>query len=49
MRGVEKGSIANLPIWNSNPLKTVEAYNDIEKVIVRGKVIDREQLSALAN
>ena len=46
---VEKGSIANLLILNSNPLKTVEAYNDIEKVIVRGKVIDREQLSALAN
>ncbi|MCJ7466474.1 MAG: amidohydrolase family protein [Maribacter sp.] len=46
---VEKGSIANLLILNSNPLKTVEAYNDIEKVMIRGKLIVREQLSALAN
>lgn len=46
---VEKGSIANLLILNSDPLKTVEAYNDIEKVIVRGKPIDRQRLSALEN
>ena len=46
---VEKGSIANLLILNSNPLKTVEAYNDIEKVILRGKVIDRKYFSAKKN
>ena len=44
---VEKDNIANLLILNSNPLKTAEAYNDIEKVIVRGKLIDRELLSAV--
>ncbi len=44
---VEKGNIANLLILNSNPLKTIEAYNDIEKVILRGKLIDRELLSAV--
>ena len=47
--GVKKGRIANLLILNSNPLKTVEAYTDIEKVIVRGKVIDREHFSAVKN
>ncbi len=46
---VEKGSIANLLILNSNPLKTVEAYNDIEKVIIRGKMIERVHLSAVIN
>jgi imidazolonepropionase-like amidohydrolase len=46
---VQKGRIANLLILNSNPLKSIEAYTDIEKVIIRGEVIDREQLSAVKN
>ena len=44
---IEKNKIANMLILNSNPLETVEAYNDIDKVIINGKVINREQLSAL--
>lgn len=46
---IEKGKIANLLILNSNPLGKVEAYDDIAKVMIRGKIIKREQLSALSN
>ena len=46
---VENDKIANLLILNSNPLKTVEAYNDIDQVIIRGKIVDRAKLSALNN
>lgn len=46
---VEKEKIANLLILNSNPLLNVEAYNNIDKVIIRGKIIERNQLSALEN
>jgi len=44
---IEGGNIANMLILNSNPLETIEAYNSIEKVIISGKVINREELSAL--
>jgi len=44
---IEESKIANMLILNSSPLETVEAYNDIDKVIINGKVISREQLSAL--
>ena len=43
---VEKEKIANLLILNSNPLLNVEAYNDIDMVIIRGDLIERNQLSA---
>lgn len=44
--GVEKGKKANLLILKSNPLKYINAYNDIEMVIIGGKLIPREELSA---
>lgn len=44
---IEVGNIANMLILNSNPLETVDAYNDIEKVIINGKVINRKELSAM--
>ena len=47
--GVEKGKKANLLILNSNPLKNINAYNDIETVIIAGKLIPREELSATNN
>ena len=44
--GVEKGKKANLLILKTNPLKKVTAYNDIEYVIIGGKLIPRKELSA---
>lgn len=46
---IEKGKIANLLILNDDPLKNVDAYNKIESVIIRGKLIPREALSAENN
>ncbi len=46
---VEKGKIANLLILSSNPLETLEAFNQIEQVIIRGEIIERAKLSALSN
>lgn len=43
---VEKGKQADLLILNSNPLKDINAYNDIEFVIIRGKKVKRTELSA---
>ena len=43
---VEKDKIANLILLNKNPLETIEAYNSIDKVIVRGQLFDRKNLSA---
>lgn len=42
-----EGNNANMLILNSNPLDTIEAYNNIEQVIIKGEVINRMQLSAL--
>lgn len=39
---VEFGKIANLLLLKSNPLKNVEAYNGIDKVILRGIVHERD-------
>ena len=44
--GVEKDKVANLLILRSNPLNNINAYNDIEIVIIGGKVVHREKLSA---
>lgn len=46
---VEKGKIANLLILSSNPLENLEAYNQINQVIIRGEIIERVQLSASNN
>lgn len=42
---IEPGKKANLVLLNSNPLTSVSAYNDINKVILGGTVIEREKLS----
>lgn len=44
---VEVGKRANLLLMSSNPWESVEAYRDIEWVILGGEVIARETLSAL--
>ncbi len=44
---VEIGKEANLLILNSNPLESITAYNDIDKIILHGKLINRKDLSAL--
>ena len=43
---VEKGKKANLLLLDKNPLKDISAYNSIIKVIIGGKVINRNNLSA---
>jgi imidazolonepropionase-like amidohydrolase len=43
---VEQGKIANLLLLDANPLSSVEAWTKIDKVILRGEVIDRETLAA---
>lgn len=43
---VEVGKKANLLLLGKNPWETSTAYNSIDKVILRGKVIERETLSA---
>ena len=44
---IEKGKIANLLLINSNPLETIDAFNDIDKVILNGNLISRMELSAI--
>ncbi|MBQ4864799.1 amidohydrolase family protein [Pseudoalteromonas sp. MMG013] len=43
---VETGKIANLLLLNSNPLSTIDAYDDIDSVILNGKRIKRTELLA---
>jgi Amidohydrolase family len=43
---IEKGKIANLLLLQANPLDSAEAWGRIDKVILRGKVIERETLAA---
>lgn len=43
---VEKGKKANLLILNSNPLQEITAYNNIAQIIIKGKLINRNTLSA---
>jgi hypothetical protein len=42
---IEAGKVANLLLLRANPLETVEAYDAIDLVIVRGRVIDRSVLA----
>ena len=42
---IEPGKIANLLLLNKNPLLTIDAYNAIDKVIVKGRAIARESLA----
>lgn len=43
---VTPGRVANLLILEKNPLETIDAYDSIEWVIVRGKPVSRETLRA---
>ena len=43
---VEAGKVANLLLLRANPLETVEAYDAIDLVVVRGQVVDRSALTA---
>lgn len=43
---VESGKRANLLLLRADPTQTLQAYNEIVKVILRGKVLDREELAA---
>lgn len=43
---VEPGKVANLLLLEENPLETVEAWNRIDRVILRGSVLARESLAA---
>ena len=43
---VQPGKRANLLLLRKDPTQTVDAYNDIVKVILRGRVIDRAELAA---
>lgn len=43
---IEAGKVANLLLLRANPLETVEAYDAIDAVVVRGKLVDRSALAA---
>jgi imidazolonepropionase-like amidohydrolase len=43
---VEAGKVANLVLLRANPLESVEAYDAIDLVVVRGMVLDRSALAA---
>lgn len=43
---VEAGKRANLILLRKDPTQTIEAYDDIVKVVIRGKVIERAELAA---
>ena len=43
---IEKGKKANILILNINPLEDITAYNDISQIIIKGKLINRNTLSA---
>jgi imidazolonepropionase-like amidohydrolase len=43
---VQVGKRANLLLLRENPAETIEAYDGIVKVILRGRVLDREELAA---
>jgi imidazolonepropionase-like amidohydrolase len=43
---VQVGKRANLLLLRENPAETIEAYDGIVKVILRGRVLDRQELAA---
>jgi len=43
---VEAGKIANLLVLSANPLESVRAWSLIDKIILRGEVIERSTLAA---
>jgi imidazolonepropionase-like amidohydrolase len=43
---IEVGKVANLLLLRADPLETVEAYDAIDLVVSRGKILDRAALAA---
>jgi imidazolonepropionase-like amidohydrolase len=43
---VERGKIANLLLLKSNPLESIDAWSEIDRVILRGAALEREPLAA---
>jgi imidazolonepropionase-like amidohydrolase len=43
---IEVGKRADLVLLAANPLETIEAHDRIEKIILGGRVIERESLAA---
>ena len=43
---VEPGKIANLLLLKANPLETMRAWSQIDKIVLHGTVIDRQTLAA---
>jgi imidazolonepropionase-like amidohydrolase len=43
---IEAGKVANLLLLDANPLETMRAWAQIDKVILRGTVIERDTLAA---
>ena len=43
---VQTGKIANLLLLNANPLESVRAWSLIDRIVLRGAVIERESLAA---
>ena len=46
---VQPGKLANVLLLREDPTQTIQAYDEIFKVIVRGKVFDRQALAADAH
>jgi hypothetical protein len=46
---IAKNKVANLLLLSKNPLEDVTAYDSISWVILKGKAVEREKLSALNN
>lgn len=43
---VEPGKVANLLLLNANPLETIRAWSQIDKVILKGEALEREMFAA---
>ncbi|MGH8177298.1 MAG: amidohydrolase family protein [Steroidobacter sp.] len=43
---IEPGKIANLLLLKANPLESLRAWSDIDRIILHGKMIERETLAA---
>ena len=43
---ISPSKVANLLILNQNPLNNINAYNAIEQIIIKGKLIERNELIA---
>jgi imidazolonepropionase-like amidohydrolase len=43
---VEVGKRANLLLLRQDPTQTIDAYNDIAKIILNGRVLDPSELAA---